>query len=337
MITATYYDGRSATRRAATLRAEGDALLIAFAGGERSVPLAEVQVSERLHGAPRTLHFADGASCDVEETPELEALLAQAGHSAGRVEGWQRSWVITLASLATLAVLAAIGYRFGLPVLAGYAADRMPSTVAQHITSRALDSLDHSLLKPSALSPEHQKRILDGFAKLKDPEDDGAFVVDLRDGGELGPNAFTLPDGTIVLLDELAKLSDNDEQIYAVLAHERGHAHYRHGLRAMLQTTAIGVVMYLWIGDANTLLAVVPTAALQASYSRAFEADADAYAARMMRANGIAPGRLGEMLEKLEAWLHAKHPGVAETSAMAGFLRTHPTTPERIEALKRQQ
>ncbi|HZP12727.1 MAG TPA: M48 family metallopeptidase [Nevskiaceae bacterium] len=337
MIPATYYDGRSATRRAATLQVDGDALRIVLEGSERIVPLAQAQISERLRGAPRTLHFADGASCDVDESPELDALLSQAGHSAGRVERWQRSWTITLASLAALAILATVGYRFGLPVLASYAADRMPSAIAQRISSRALASLDQSFLKPSALSPAHQKRILDGFAKLKDPEDDSAVVIDLRDGGELGPNAFTLPDGTIVLLDALVKLADDDEQIYAVLAHERGHAHYRHGLRAMLQTSAIGVVLYLWVGDANTLLAVVPTAALQARYSRAFEADADAYAARMMRANGIAPSRLAEMLEKLEAWLRAKHPGATEASARAGFLRTHPTTPERIEALKQVQ
>jgi Zn-dependent protease with chaperone function len=337
MIAAFYYDGRAATRRPATLRLDGDALVIAFDGGERRVALADVDVSERLRGAPRTVHLPDGASCDVEDSPELDALLAEVGHRSGQVERWQRSWTTTLASLAALVVMAAAGYRYGLPVLANYAAHRMPQAIAQHITTRAMNSLDHTLLKPSALTPSRQRQILEGFAKLKDPEDDTAFILDLRDADVLGPNAFTLPDGTIVLLDDLVKLADNDEQIYAVLAHERGHAHYRHGLRAMLQTTAIGVVMYLWIGDANTLLATVPTVALEARYSRAFEADADAYAARMMRANAIAPGRLGEMLEKLEAWLRQKHPGATDSSLIPGFLRTHPTTPERIEALKQMQ
>lgn len=51
---------------------------------------------------------------------------------------------------------------------------------------------------------------------------------------QIGANAFALPDGTLVVTDELVELAgDNDDEVLAVLAHELGHIHERHGLRLL--------------------------------------------------------------------------------------------------------
>ena len=54
------------------------------------------------------------------------------------------------------------------------------------------------------------------------------------------------------------------------------------------------------IGDVSALAAAAPAALLNARYSRDLEREADAYAVRALRAVGIAPTRLADMLERME-------------------------------------
>ncbi len=105
----------------------------------------------------------------------------------------------------------------------------------------------------------------------------------------------------MVLLDQLVTLAANDDEIYGVLAHELGHVHYHHGMRMLLQSSAVALLLTAWVGDVSTLLASLPAGLLQARYSRDFEAQADDYAAATLLANGIPPSRLADLLERMAA------------------------------------
>ena len=46
-----------------------------------------------------------------------------------------------------------------------------------------------------------------------------------------------LPDGQIVLLDELVQMPADEEEVLAILAHELGHVRHRHGLTQLIQSS----------------------------------------------------------------------------------------------------
>ncbi|MEZ5289434.1 MAG: M48 family metallopeptidase, partial [Vicinamibacterales bacterium] len=142
------------------------------------------------------------------------------------------------------------------------------------------------------------------------------------------PNALALPGGAIVLLDELVTLSANDDEIVAVLAHEVGHVVERHTMRQLLQTSAAGVLLAALVGDVvsvTSYAAALPTFLLNASYSRAFEREADQFAVRALDRMGIDRRRFLEALERLEAQ--------AGSGAVPGWLSTHPGAEERARLI----
>ena len=78
----------------------------------------------------------------------------------------------------------------------------------------------------------------------------------------VGANAFALPGGDIVVTDALVKLVGEGDGLTGVLAHEAGHVEYRHGLRQVIQSSAIGATAALLFGDVSTILSGVPAALL---------------------------------------------------------------------------
>jgi Zn-dependent protease with chaperone function len=172
------------------------------------------------------------------------------------------------------------------------------------------------------------------------------YTLHFRDGGPVGANAMALPDGTIVVTDQLVALAAHDEQILAVLAHELGHINRRHGLRMLIQGSIVAFVVSWYIGDVSSVAAGAPTLLLQARYSRGHEREADNYGAAMLKVNGISPRRLAEMLARLEAAHRSKaekaadkEPGTqaANKRRISDYLASHPATAERIEALNNMQ
>ncbi len=342
MFGGAYYDGRTARRHPVDLSIEHGMLSVSGAGIRRREPLQQVRISERLGNSPRLLSFDDGAYCEVRDLAALELALYGEGHRPGLVDRLQRSWRIALASMLACIVIAAAAYRWGLPMAAEFAAWRLPSGVARQLSETTLAGLDRTLLQHSLLPDARKQQLSAGFAALHVP-DGGTEVahIEFRSSPKIGPNAFALPDGRVVLLDQLVFLAGNDQEIDGVLAHELGHVHYRHGLRMVLQGSAVALAMTAWFGDVSTLLATVPTALLQTRYSREFEAQADDYAARMMLANGIPPSRLADMLERLVAQRRTKDGKSGKSPATKpdqseepDYLSSHPATADRIRRLR---
>lgn len=338
MPAAAYFDGQSARRREVVLSFSGGLLQVDGDGIARREPLAGLHISERLGSTPRLIRFADGAYCEVRDHSALDAVLAAAGHRGGLVERWQQSWHVALVAALLTAAVAAAAYRWGVPVAVQIVAARLPDAVSRRLSDSTLATLDRYWLEPSKLDAQRQAALAAGFAALKPPagEENAPEIapqIVFRSSPKIGPNAFALPDGRVILLDQLVALAGNDAEIYGVLAHERGHVHYRHGLRQILQGSVVALAMTAWFGDVSTLLATVPTALLQLRYSREFEAQADDYAVRMLLANGIAPAHLADLLERLVA----RHGGDKDSGGLESYLSSHPAPAERISRLRAAQ
>ncbi len=104
------------------------------------------------------------------------------------------------------------------------------------------------------------------------------------------------------MTDQLAQLFEADAAVLTgVLAHELGHVQHRHGMRMVVQASAIGLVSSLVLGDFSTVLAGAPVLLGQQSYSRDAEREADAYSAAVLKAAGLSPAVMVGFFEKMNA------------------------------------
>lgn len=335
MVNANYFDGHSARQQAVTLHAAPGLLEVRGEAVQREEPLSGIRISSKLGNSPRLIYFADGAHCEVSNHAEFEALLCQAGmvpHSL--LSRLENSWRHALAATAFFIFFVIATIYWGLPWVAEIAAGRVPAKVTLSMDTHFLDSIDGSMMQPSKLSNARQAHLRKRFDALRDANGLPPHRLVFRSSPEIGANAFALPGGTVVLTDQLVNLAKNDEEILAVLAHELGHVKERHPLRQLLQSSVVGLAMTWYLGDISSLLAAAPTLLLETSYSRDFERRADRYAANMLRTNGIAPTRLADILEKLEASHRGAKNKDEQTPNIFRFISTHPDTSERIREIR---
>ena len=170
-----------------------------------------------------------------------------------------------------------------------------------------------------------------------------AMAARLADGnGDLPPfsvrvfnlpvvNAFALPGGRIVLTMPLITQAENPEEVAGVLAHELGHAAYRHPEAELIRQAGLTlIVSALTSGGSSSFTALAGSAAIL-SYSRSAEAEADAFAVQTMEKAAIDPTGLKHFFEKL-----LKEEGHNRGGVIGGLesaFSTHPGTEERIKAI----
>jgi Zn-dependent protease with chaperone function len=233
--------------------------------------------------------------------------------------------VIPLVFLAALIA----GYVYGIPMLARVAADHMPLAITESLDRSTLAALDRDVFQPSEIAPARQQEIRSKFGALKMPAGSTAtYRLEFRKSDEIGANAMALPLGTIVVTDGLAALARDNREILGVLAHEAGHVDGKHGLRGILQSSLMGMVVAWFLGDVSSIAAAAPAALLEANYSRDLEREADAFAMDVLKDNGIPLRHLADMLRRLES-----ASGASGMSSALRYLSTHPATDERIAQL----
>jgi Zn-dependent protease with chaperone function len=327
MVRAHYQDGRSTLIREVNLSVTDGGLTVVGAGVDFCVPFEKVAVDERLGRAPRRLRFPDGTFCEVRDLDALDALLLAGGHRDGWIDRLQRHLPSVLVSLLAFAALMTAAYLWVLPRAVGIVTRHIPQAVDVALSAQALKVLDGGILKPSTLTQERRQDLTAAFGNLRLPDNSSPRARLLfRSATQLHANAFTLPDSTIVVLDDLVTTLGSDDEVLAVLSHELGHAHERHGLQMLLRNSIVAAFWTFYIGDISGLLAAVPAAVLQARYSQDFERQADDYGARVLRRNGLSPGLLADALEKLQK--------LYPESSGGGYLSSHPATGERMKHLR---
>ncbi|QSA97057.1 M48 family metallopeptidase [Methylococcus sp. EFPC2] len=326
-----YFDGRSSAGWRVSLELGMDVLKLS-GGAELEYRVEETRVEDRVGSTPRRLRFSDGAVFETEAYEAVDAWLSRRGICAA--PWWQRMERYTGAALAGLLLTAACywaGVVYGIPALAEFAAFRLPEEVDRKLGEEAWRSADRALFTASALTEETKRQVDEQFRRVIDPATAPQHRLEFRHGGAIGANALAFPGGIVVVTDELVLLAQHPEEVAAVLAHEAGHLHYRHGLRMALEQTSLGLLAVVLTGDPSWLGAGIPLLLIQNSYTRDFERQADDYAVRRLRALGIAPGRLAEMLERLE------RQACKSNCPTWDWFSTHPAARERAERITRGQ
>lgn len=300
MIDAIYFDGLTTRRHAVTVIIHKRVVAMRGPGVHRTLRLSQLDISERLQHAPRILRFPDGGFIEVSDA-QLDKMLAKNRYRDPWVVRWQQNWPLSLIALISLLALLVSAYQWGVPWAADRIAQHLPASIEKKIGDQGMTTVDAHYMMPSKLDPVDRARLSRLFSELKQPRGEKtAYRLEFRDS-RIGPNAFALPNGVIVMTDQLVLLAKNDQAVLGVLAHELGHLQRRHSLRHLLQALGIGVVLNLWVGDVSSVLAAIPTFFLDQKYSRDFEREADQYAIDMMHANGLPLSPMAALFEKMGA------------------------------------
>lgn len=324
------HDGRISRTQPATLRAYDDGTVrVASEAGERTLGFADLEIPMRLGSTARRIGLPDGSQFETSDNDGVDAMLDL--HGPPR-HGWlhrmeSRTGLVLVATAFVMVALGLFAWK-GIPFLARKAAFATPAETNALLARGTLEILDQSLTRSEL--PEARRAELRGvFGRTVAEVPDGyAFELLFRGGGFVGPNAFALPSGTVVVTDELVALAERDVEIEAVLAHEVGHVVHRHGLRQAIQDSLVAVGIVLVVGDisaASGLVAALPTALAEASFSRDFEREADDHALAYLEAHDLEPVHLARLLQRMEA--------EQGEGFDLSFLSTHPATEERIERL----
>jgi predicted Zn-dependent protease len=246
---------------------------------------------------------------------------------AAHVDQWVTSlegrWHVLLAAAAVMLAVLWGAIVFGVPALAKQVALRMSPALERQMGEQTLAALDQIALKPSRLTEERQSALTARFTRLVQLTSADDYTLLFRASPAVGPNAFAVPGGTVVLLDELVELAANDDEIATVLAHEIGHLYERHSMRLVLQTSVAGVLVAAVVGDllsSSSYAAALPAFVLQGRYSREFVIEADVFGLHLIVRAGIDRDHFIRLLTRLE-----KERG----DSLPGFLSTHPRTSER--------
>ena len=235
---------------------------------------------------------------------------------------------MAIAAVAATASLAWFIVAVVLPLAANPIAQSFSPRVEQAIGAQTLKTIDAKFARRSLLTDERRKSIEEKFDAFVEGEPPVGAKLEFR--RMPFPNAFALPGGTIVVTDKmLAFLDDDDDALMAVLAHELGHLKAKHGMRLVLQSSGVAVLVTAVAGDAagmTILAAAMPAALLNAHYSREFELEADRYAYAHLARHGRSPQVLADVLRRFKE----EQRTADANDPLLRYLSSHPDLDERI-------
>ena len=240
-------------------------------------------------------------------------------------------WPLAILGASILA-LAVAAYTYGIPLASRMILAAVPLSVDRAIGDVFFESMDGATLAPSRLDTPSQARLRAAFDGAVSRADGGALAVTTLEfrSGDIGPNAFALPGGRIVITDELVSLvGAREDVVVGVLAHEYGHVKARHGVRMVAQSALLRTATSLLLGDFSAVMAAAPALLGEQAYSRDFEREADAESVRVMKAAGLSPAAMVSFFEKLA------EKDLGNSAGIAIAFASHPADAERVDFFRR--
>ena len=332
-ITAKLYDGISSKEHIVEIEFSEDKRVI-IKEFNINEPIQNVKIASRLGNTPRVIEFSNGIRCKSNQNDKIDNILKKLGISNAPIHKLESSWKLALTSVIAIAIFIIFMLTAGAGYTANFLADKLPQNTLDKASEITLEELDKRYLHKSNLSNDRKAQILKLFKRLTN--NDPHYKLHFRSSPIMGPNAFALPSGDIVLLDELVFL-DKNKNLYGVLgvlAHEKGHYVYKHGLKSLIKGTIATAVISYFTGDISFIVTTLPTALITSKYSRDFETQADHYAKSELIRLNIPPKALADIFIEMEKYYNKKYKLNNKKSALDWF-STHPVTKDRIEYFKK--
>ena len=327
---ARHVPARAGVRVNRTLRIEDeDGEMLAEA------PASRVKVTARLANLMRRFDLPDGSRFETENNDGADALLRslrkrRRGRFTDRLE---RAWPVVGLSLIVSLFFAYYVVVQAVPVAAEWLALKTLPAVGHAMSEQTLLALDRVALAPTKLTPADQAKAAALFRRVAAHAKSGAsgYRLVFRGGGSIGPNAFALPDGTIVMTDQLWALVKNDAEIDGVFAHEMSHVDHAHQLQRVFEASLIPAGLAIFTGDVSQvsqIASILPGIIVQSAYSRGFEQQADDDSAATLRRMGEKPSRMADLLDRMDKKLCGKN------GCPPSWIGDHPETALRAARLR---
>lgn len=299
----------------------------------RSATADSVSFGSAIPGLPVDLIFADKATFTPDDVYFRWPSLSQ----GSRFIEWLESHIVAIIA-ATILVPIIFWWIItrAVPTTTALVVPHLPTGVADVLGEHTLTLLDKSMFDDTSISDEQQASINDlWFAVINPlPLAHPHYQLLFRDSA-IGANAIALPDGTVVVTDDLITLlTDKPNALKAVLLHEIGHIEYQHSLQMITQSTITAVIYTMLAGDidgAGEAVIGAGVGLLQNAYSRDMEAEADNFAFNHAPDIGISANDFATAMRSLAASHGVDPEADSDDYSWEELLHTHPDIKERID------
>jgi len=325
---ARYGDGRAAVMYEAECEIGADAFTIHVGGAAHAWPYAELARTDDGNGRITFKRQPDTGERLVFEEEARDALKAAAPKLfTAHAQGVERPRVV-IGVVAAAWSLAAV-FLVGIPLAAAPIADIMPAPYRAQIADISWAQVNQ--VTEYCDDSDEAARILNDMthrmmvaANVTHRDEIWITIVDAQ-----FPNAFALPDDSIIVTDELIQLARHPDELTGVLAHEIAHVERNHVMKNVIRQMGAGVFFDIVFGGAGAgqAIAVVSVNLAGLRYTRGDEEDADARGLDYLDAAGINSGGLAQLFGRLQE----EEGSLADIPTM---LSTHPATPARAAAAR---
>lgn len=325
-----YFDGKSSRASLATVTFSGQMLQIHLENkNSLLVPVRDCTVTPPVGKSPRIIKLPGGAQIETSDAEAIAGIEAESGLNTGMrmVYYLEGRWKAVAAACLGLAFFVWGFIAFGIPFLAEKIAYSIPPEMTEKVSRQALEMLDNGLMKPTELSARKVEELRVIFNRLHGKA--VAYRLEFRKSPEIGPNAFALPSGIIVVTDELVKLAHDNRELEGVLLHEMTHIEKRHSLRTVIQNAGAYVLISALTGDIASISSAagsLPIILTQTGYSRKFELEADRGAMLYFIEKGWSTKPYQDILLRITK--------DASNYPVNSLFSSHPLTDERIKSIQ---
>lgn len=288
----------------------------------------EVKLSNKLGNTPRQIIFPLGQLFSFYADEDIECWLAQRGKKFD-VSSIEKNKLIITSALIMVPLMIYLIFTRAIPYVAIEFSQVVPESIVALSSQQTLSTLDKTLLSASNFPQSKQDRYLKAWRiELSTLVSDAdKYHLQLRASTGLGANAFALPDGTIIITDDLVTLlAAYPDAIIAILLHEIGHVQHKHSMQYIAQTLATTVVVNYLLGDISGLIDLFVGASatfVGNQFSQELEWQADDYALAQLIKHQRSTESFAQAMELI---LNDK-----EEAQLDNLFSTHPMLRERAE------
>ncbi len=345
---AQYYDGKTSRTQTLHIHVNEQGLLLSDAFGD--IAIVDIDIRPRIGNTTRKIYLPKGAYLESHDNDVLDKICRhwQVSRKERYAHFLESNYRFVVFALIVLIIISVGGVKYGIPAASKEVAHWLPLEIDQALGKNVMPELDDNFFKPSKLTQEQQNQVIKQFNTLltavssNEQQDIREYRLLFRASPLVGANAFALPDGTIVMTDELVYLVDDPELLSGILLHEIGHVKHRHSLQTLIRQASFSVLIVAFTGDvssASSLALLLPALLVQAEYSREFEYESDTYALNAMKRLNIPTEYFSIAMEKMLAIDESTSKEEQNTNAeisLFQYFSTHPPTQERIDRFRQQ-
>lgn len=299
-----------------------------------------------IPGLPVDIEFSEGALF----IPDDSTFRWPGMSNNHRLAEWLEShWLTVLSSVIIVPLFMWSMLTHVLPGASHAAVAFLPDSIAESMGEQTLYILDKTYFDPTELSEQQQQDVKTQWQSIVTELDlsEDQYQLHFRKF-KMGANAMALPDGSIIVTDDIVTLMEKDPNaLIAVLLHEIGHVEHKHSLKMVAQTTATTLLFAMMFGDiegAGELILGTGTGLLQSSFSRDMEREADEFSYQNLPKFNISPAAFADAMTLLVE-SHSSAEDSSENSTEGNditnslnhwlhYLSSHPETQERINTAR---